>query len=193
MLRPPAQPAAVQLWLPRGAPRLPKHPLEQVGVQAVQCSAQGGVGGRVCGRTAGVSSRHRRLWVPLFHLVAGFLSAWLRFVVWLPSWFAPPAPSPTPTHTHPPRRRRPACRLPLLRGIAPEFYAHLTSYPSWTGVIWRFITDPTVGAAGVMTKRVERSGGSKGALPASGPPAAALFRPSAMMPLLKGITASANN
>jgi hypothetical protein len=44
-----------------------------------------------------------------------------------------------------------------------------------------------------MTKRVERSGGSKGALLASSPPAAALFRPAAMMPLLKGVTASAIN
>jgi hypothetical protein len=103
--------------------------------------------------------------------------------------------TPLPAHHPrcPPAHCPPACRLPLLRGIAPEFYAHLTSYPSWTGVIWRFITDPTVGAAGVMTKRVERSGGSKGALLASSPPASALFRPAAMMPLLKGVTASAIN
>lgn len=72
-------------------------------------------------------------------------------------------------------------RLPALRAIAPEFYAHLASYPSWTGVIWRFLTDPSVGRRGVMTKREARTGGA---------PAPALT-PACSMPLLRGVTAGA--
>ncbi len=35
-------------------------------------------------------------------------------------------------------------RLPELRRAVPE-YARLESHPSWTGVLWRFITDPSMG------------------------------------------------
>jgi hypothetical protein len=73
------------------------------------------------------------------------------------------------------------CRLPQLRRIAPEFYNQLTSYPTWAAVIWKFITDPQVGARGVMTKRVMRTGGSSGAA------AAHLLTPASAMPLLRGI------
>lgn len=39
----------------------------------------------------------------------------------------------------------PGSRLPRLRAMAPEYYDHLNHYRSWTGVIWRYITDRTVG------------------------------------------------
>jgi hypothetical protein len=32
-----------------------------------------------------------------------------------------------------------------VRQIAPEFYDHLASHSSWTHVIYKYITDPTVG------------------------------------------------
>ena len=76
----------------------------------------------------------------------------------------------------------PWTRLPQVRKIAPEFYAHLTSYPSWCHVIWRFVFDPAVGAKGVMTYRSERTGGTDGA------PAARFLTPASAMPLLRGIT-----
>jgi len=40
----------------------------------------------------------------------------------------------------------PGWRLPKLRRLAPE-YAALVSHRSWTGVLWRFITDRTMGYA----------------------------------------------
>jgi len=40
--------------------------------------------------------------------------------------------------------RIPGSRLPVLKKMAPEFY-DMPSYTSWTAVIWRYITDPTVG------------------------------------------------
>lgn len=80
-------------------------------------------------------------------------------------------------------------RLPKLRHIAPEYYAHLTSYTSWTAVMWRFITDPSICITGVMTKRVARTGGA--AVPASGRgKAAPAATPASAMPLLRGITSS---
>mmetsp|Transcript_33259 Transcript_33259/g.106064 ORF Transcript_33259/g.106064 Transcript_33259/m.106064 type:complete len:97 (+) Transcript_33259:236-526(+) len=41
--------------------------------------------------------------------------------------------------------RVPGSRLPQVTKIAPEFYENLDSYSSWTGVIWRYITDPNMG------------------------------------------------
>jgi len=41
--------------------------------------------------------------------------------------------------------RIPGSRLPKLKKIAPDFYDTLPSYTSWTVVIWRYITDPSVG------------------------------------------------
>jgi len=38
----------------------------------------------------------------------------------------------------------PGRRLPELRKIAPEFYETLPHYNSWVGVLWNFITDPTI-------------------------------------------------
>lgn len=35
-------------------------------------------------------------------------------------------------------------RLPDLKRIAPEFYENLPSHSSWVGVMWRFVTDPTI-------------------------------------------------
>lgn len=85
-------------------------------------------------------------------------------------------------------------RLPQLRAIAPEFYAQLTSYPNWTQCMWQFITDPTVGQKGVMTKRASRTGGSiqvalsatSGACAAAAAIAAGM-KPASDMPLLRGI------
>ncbi|KAH8961855.1 hypothetical protein BDL97_05G070600 [Sphagnum fallax] len=41
--------------------------------------------------------------------------------------------------------RIPGCKLYRVRQIAPEFYDHLASHSSWTHVIYKYITDPTVG------------------------------------------------
>lgn len=80
----------------------------------------------------------------------------------------------------------PWTRLAQLRGIAPEFYQHLTSYPSWTGVLWKFVTDPSVGINGVMTHRAVRTGGTKNGDGAAIP--AHRFKQALAMPLLRGIT-----
>ena len=79
-------------------------------------------------------------------------------------------------------------RLPQLRGIAPEFYNHLTSYPTWSGVIWRFITDPNIGSTGVMVKRVKHTGGEMTSLAAAGKKI--VYTPVNDMPLMRGITAT---
>lgn len=39
----------------------------------------------------------------------------------------------------------PGCRLPQLKAMAPEFYDTLDTHSSWVGVIWRYLTDPTIG------------------------------------------------
>lgn len=39
----------------------------------------------------------------------------------------------------------PGSKLPLVRKIAPEFYNHLNHHTSWVKVIWKYITDPSVG------------------------------------------------
>lgn len=41
--------------------------------------------------------------------------------------------------------RIPGSRLPLVRKIAPEYYDNLASYDSYLKVIWRYITDPSIG------------------------------------------------
>jgi len=38
----------------------------------------------------------------------------------------------------------PGCNLPRVRAIASEYYDTLPYYTSWPGVLWRFITDPSV-------------------------------------------------
>jgi sphingolipid delta-4 desaturase len=40
--------------------------------------------------------------------------------------------------------RVPGWKLPLVKAMAPEFYEHLPSHASWTGVIWKFITNPDI-------------------------------------------------
>ncbi|XP_043237740.1 sphingolipid delta(4)-desaturase DES1-like [Amphibalanus amphitrite] len=45
-------------------------------------------------------------------------------------------------------------RLAELRDMVPEVYAQLPSYDSWPGVVWRFITDPTV-SLGSRIRRLE--------------------------------------
>ena len=39
----------------------------------------------------------------------------------------------------------PGWRLPMVRAIAPEFYDNLPHHKSWTGVLWKYITNPTMG------------------------------------------------
>jgi len=41
--------------------------------------------------------------------------------------------------------RVPGCKLYRVRQIAPEFYDHLAFHTSWTHVIYKYITDPSVG------------------------------------------------
>jgi sphingolipid delta-4 desaturase len=47
-------------------------------------------------------------------------------------------------------------KLPKVRELAPEYYDNLPCYTSWVGVIWRFITDPTIGPYS-RVKRPEKS------------------------------------
>jgi len=54
--------------------------------------------------------------------------------------------------------RIPGSRLPKVREIASEFYDPLPHYTSWTMVLWRYITDPSVGPySRVMRKDTRRS------------------------------------
>ena len=39
----------------------------------------------------------------------------------------------------------PSCSLPDVKAIAPEFYRSIPHHTSWTKVLWRFITEPTIG------------------------------------------------
>jgi len=39
----------------------------------------------------------------------------------------------------------PGWRLPQVKAMAPEFYDHLPQHKSWTYVLWRYVTDPTIG------------------------------------------------
>eukprot|EP00929_Paragymnodinium_shiwhaense_P040599 TRINITY_DN21179_c0_g1_i1.p1 TRINITY_DN21179_c0_g1~~TRINITY_DN21179_c0_g1_i1.p1 ORF type:complete len:344 (+),score=40.78 TRINITY_DN21179_c0_g1_i1:97-1128(+) len=49
----------------------------------------------------------------------------------------------------------PGSRLPAVRAMAPEYYDTLPCHTSWVQVIWRYITDPTVGPySRVMRKTV---------------------------------------
>jgi sphingolipid delta-4 desaturase len=49
-------------------------------------------------------------------------------------------------------------RLPELRRIVPD-YAKLASHSSWTGVLWRFITDPAM-SYGSRIVRARTTGGA---------------------------------
>jgi len=49
--------------------------------------------------------------------------------------------------------RIPWSNLPKVRKIAPEFYDTLPHYTSYVAVMWRYITDPTIGPAA----RIKRS------------------------------------
>jgi sphingolipid 4-desaturase/C4-monooxygenase len=48
----------------------------------------------------------------------------------------------------------PGSRLPLLRGLAPEYYDGLLSHRSWTSTIWQYIMNPRLGGF----SRVKRAG-----------------------------------
>ena len=41
--------------------------------------------------------------------------------------------------------RVPGWKLPLVRAMAPEFYENLPHHKSWTSVLWRYVTDPSIG------------------------------------------------
>ncbi|MEZ4295178.1 MAG: fatty acid desaturase [Polyangiaceae bacterium] len=58
----------------------------------------------------------------------------------------------------------PGWRLPELRRMVPE-YGELVSHRSWTGVLWRFITDPTMGYA----SRIVRESASPSTSPSASP------------------------
>ncbi len=47
----------------------------------------------------------------------------------------------------------PGWRLPELHALARPYYARLASHRSWTGVLWRFITDPEMGFASRIVRR----------------------------------------
>lgn len=55
----------------------------------------------------------------------------------------------------------PQTRLHKLKQIAPEYYEHLYQHSSWCWVIWKFLTDPTVGPWSRM-HRMERDGSAQG-------------------------------
>lgn len=54
--------------------------------------------------------------------------------------------------------RVPGWKLPMVKKIAPEYYEDLPQYTSWTGVLWKYVTDPTIGPF----NRVIRNGKAKG-------------------------------
>ena len=39
----------------------------------------------------------------------------------------------------------PGWRLPQVKKMAPEYYNNLPQHKSWTGVLWRYVTDPKIG------------------------------------------------
>lgn len=41
--------------------------------------------------------------------------------------------------------RVPGWKLPMVRAIAPEFYENLPHHKSWTSVLWKYVTDPSLG------------------------------------------------
>jgi len=41
--------------------------------------------------------------------------------------------------------RVPGWKLPMVKAIAPEYYENLPQHKSWTYVLWRYVTDPTIG------------------------------------------------
>jgi sphingolipid delta-4 desaturase len=49
--------------------------------------------------------------------------------------------------------RVPWSKLPEVRKLAPEFYDHLPSHDSYIKVIWRYITDPTIGPAARIKRK----------------------------------------
>jgi sphingolipid delta-4 desaturase len=47
----------------------------------------------------------------------------------------------------------PGSRLARLRQLAPEFYDSLLSHRSWTGTLWRFVTEPRLGGYSRVKRR----------------------------------------
>jgi sphingolipid delta-4 desaturase len=39
----------------------------------------------------------------------------------------------------------PGWKLPQVKALAPEYYDNLPQHKSWTGVLWRYVTDPKIG------------------------------------------------
>ncbi len=50
-------------------------------------------------------------------------------------------------------------RLPQLRKLAPEFYEPLATHRSWIQVLWRFLTDPSLGGYSRIKRRGAASDG----------------------------------
>ena len=48
-----------------------------------------------------------------------------------------------------------------MRKIAPEFYDNLPAHKSWSYVLWRFVTDPTVTPFNRMVRGSKESGREK--------------------------------
>ena len=48
--------------------------------------------------------------------------------------------------------RVPGWKLPLVKKIAPEYYDNLPHYQSWTGVLYKYLTDPTIGPFSRMVR-----------------------------------------
>jgi sphingolipid delta-4 desaturase len=59
--------------------------------------------------------------------------------------------------------RIPWSNLPKVKKIAPEFYDKLPHYTSYVAVIWRYITDPTVGPSSRIKRLAKRSAALKDA------------------------------
>lgn len=54
--------------------------------------------------------------------------------------------------------RIPWSRLPLVRKVAPEFYDNLPHHDSYVMVIWRYITDPSIGPASrIKRKKLDKT------------------------------------
>ena len=49
----------------------------------------------------------------------------------------------------------PGSRLPLIRAAAPEFYEPLQQYNSWVHVMFKYITDPTIGPYSRVKRHIE--------------------------------------
>ncbi len=72
--------------------------------------------------------------------------------------------------------RVPWTRLPALTRLAPELYRSLHSHRSWSGLLWRFLTDPAISLSSRVVRPGYASGASGGTAPADVSPADAAAR-----------------